>query len=237
MHKLKIRPDVEERILKRRGQLHVHATLDPARTALVVIDMQRAFVDPALPSAVPVAREIVPNINRLADVFRKRGSIVAWVYTTFTATAWNSWSAFFGGIYSREFSAAVIENLSPGSYGHELYDELNIGSSDWRVNKERFSAFLPGACNLGEQLEDANIDTVVIAGTVTNVCCESSARDAMMRNFNVVMAADANAALSDADHNASMTALAQTFADVQDVDTIIDILLAPNTSDSVVASS
>ena len=107
MHKLKIRPDVEERILKRRGQLHVHATLDPARTALVVIDMQRAFVDPALPSAVPVAREIVPNINRLADVFRKRGSIVAWVYTTFTATAWNSWSAFFGGIYSREFSAAL----------------------------------------------------------------------------------------------------------------------------------
>ena len=92
------------------------------------------------------------------------------------------------------------------------------------VSKDRFSAFLHGACDLSERLRDADIDTVVIAGTVTNVCCESSARDAMMRNFHVIMAADANAALTDEDHNASLTALAQTFADDMDVDTISAVL-------------
>ena len=79
------------------------------------------------------------------------------------------------------------------------------------------------------ELRDADIDTVVICGTVTNVCCESSARDALMRNFNVVTVADANAALTEADHNASLTALAQTFSDIMEVAEVIDALMAADT--------
>jgi ureidoacrylate peracid hydrolase len=224
MHNSQIRADVVDRILKRRGRLHIHDELDPTRTAFVVIDMQRAFVDESLPSAVPVAREIVPNINWLAGQFRDRGAPVIWVYTTFSESARDDWSVFFGGVYSAQFSRAVVENLRAGSYGHGLYDGLDIHRDDWQITKDRFSAFLPGACDLGDRLRAREIDTVVIAGTVTNVCCESSARDAMMRNFHVLMATDANAALSDADHNASLTALAQTFADVMDVGQIAALL-------------
>ena len=236
MHKTKIRPDAIERILSRRGQLHIHNQVDPARTALIVIDMQNAFVQPDLPSAVPVAREIVPNINRLAATLRDCGGTVVWICTTFTENTINDWSAFFGGVYSTEFSAAVISNLCAGAEGHALWSELDVREQDWKISKNRFSAFLPGACELAEKLTQANIDTVLITGTLTNVCCESSARDALMRNFNVIMVSDGNAALSDADHNTSMTALAQTFTDVMSTDEIIDRLL-PATVESVIKQS
>lgn len=233
MHRTEIRQDVVQRILQRRGKLHIHEHFEPQRTALVVIDMQNAFVQPGLPSAVPVARAIVPNINRLAVSLRELGGTVVWVSTTFTTDTLNEWSAFFGGVYAADFSQQVIANLSAGAPGHALWSELDVRDHDWQADKSRFSAFLPGACDLEPRLRAADpaIDTVLIAGTLTNVCCESSARDELMRNFNVVMISDANAALSDADHNASLSALAQTFADVMDSDTLID-RLAPSFSSS-----
>lgn len=226
MHKTEIRPDVLDRILTRRGQLHIHNQLDPARTALVVIDMQNAFVHPASPTVVPVAREIVPNINRLAAAVRERGGTVAWVCTTFTRETINDWSALFGGVYSAQFGEAVVSSLCADADGHALWPALDVREGDWTVSKNRFSAFLPGASDLDARLKRAQIDTVVLCGTLTNICCDSSARDAMMRNFHVVMVADGNAALSDADHNASLTALAQTFADVMSTDDVITRLTA-----------
>jgi ureidoacrylate peracid hydrolase len=224
MHQTKIRDDIRQRILARRGRPFVHEHIIPSKTALVVVDMQYAFVDPRKPSAVPEAISIVPNINRLANALRDSGGTVAWVYTTFTEATLTDWNAFFGGVYSAEFSRAVVNNLCLGQEGHQLWHELEIAESDLRISKNRFSAFLPGACNLDAQLRAHQINTVIICGTVTNVCCESSARDALMQNFNVVMAHDANAALTDADHNASMNAIAQTFGDVMSTDEVVNRL-------------
>ena len=225
MHNTEIRADVQERILRRRGSRHIHAELQARRTALIVIDMQNAFVDVANPSAVPMAQKIVPAINRMAGKLRSSGGSVVWVYTTFDDDTKNQWNAFFGGVYSAQFSDAVIDHLRDGSPGHSLWQQLQVEDSDHQFSKNRFSAFLPGHCKLVDHLREQKIDTVLIAGTVTNVCCESSARDALMLNFNVVMLADANAALSDADHNASMTAVAQTFGDVMTCDEVTERLV------------
>ena len=214
MHHTEIRSDVLDRIISRRGKPHIHDTLDAARTALIVVDMQNAFVDENNPSCIPVARKIVPAINHLATEVRTCGGTVVWVYTTFDDNTKAQWNAFFGVVYSDTFSDAVIDHLRDGSDGHRLWHELDIKTHDLTFSKNRFSAFLPGHCELPEYLRGQSIDTVLITGTVTNVCCESSARDALMQNFNVVMVSDANAALTDADHNASMTAIAQTFGDV-----------------------
>jgi ureidoacrylate peracid hydrolase len=223
-HNTQLREDILARILQRRGRAHVHSTIDAARAALVVIDMQHAFVEPGRPSCIPMAVDIVANINDLASACRAAGAPVCWVYTTFSESTLQDWSTFFGGVYDEAFSRAVIGNLSEGSEGHNLWSELDIQAADWRISKDRFSAFLPGHCNLEARLRASGVDTLIIAGTVTNVCCESSARDAVMRNFSVIMAADANAALSDDDHNASMNALAQTFGDVMDSEQIIERL-------------
>ena len=227
MHQTQLRPDVIERIMLRRGKASIHDVIDPARTALVVIDMQHAFVEPGLPSAVPVAELIVPNINQLAERFRAANSTVVWVYTTFSSATLKDWNTFFGGVYDAAFSQAVVDNLSAGAPGHQLWSQLDIQPDDLRITKDRFSAFLPGHCELESVLRERSIDTVVFTGTLTNVCCESSARDAVMRNFSIIMASDANAALSDADHNASMNALAQTFGDVLSTDEIIARLAQP----------
>jgi len=114
MHQTEIHPDAVEFIKKKRGsKLHVHDSLDPARTALVVIDMQIAFLKPGLPSEVPVAREIVPNINRLAQSFRAGGGTVVWVYNTFTEAIFDDWSSFLGGTYAPETARAVAERGRP----------------------------------------------------------------------------------------------------------------------------
>lgn len=224
VHDTQLRADVAARVRARRGKAWVHDTIDASRAALLVVDMQHAFVEPGRPSAVPAALAIVPNINRLAAAFRDAAGAVAWVYTTFSADALNDWSAFFGGVYSVDFSRSVIEHLSAGAPGHALWRGLDVRPQDQRLSKDRFSAFLPGHCELEARLRERGIDTVVITGTLTNVCCESTARDAVMRNFSVVMVADGNAALSDADHNASMNALAQTFGDVMTTAQVLERL-------------
>src|SRR5687767_15741902 len=79
MHSVEIRPEIKERVLARRGRLHLFDALEAKRTALLVIDMQNAFVAPGAPIEVPKAREIVPSINRVADALRERGATVIWV--------------------------------------------------------------------------------------------------------------------------------------------------------------
>jgi ureidoacrylate peracid hydrolase len=204
--------------------LHVHDTLDPARTALVVVDMQTAFLKPGLPSEVTMAREIAPTINRLARAFRERGGVVVWVYNTFTEAIFEEWSSFLGGTYAPETARAVAEQLMEGAEGHPMWPEMDVRDEDVRVAKNRFSAFLPGASDIEEQLNRRGVDTVVITGTLTNVCCESSARDAMMRNFQVIMVPDGNATYNDALHNASLTSLSIVFADLMTSDEVIQAL-------------
>ena len=101
-------------------------------------------------------------------------------------------------------AAKRAEALTADSKGHELWAELDVRPEDHIVEKLRFSAFIQGSSNLAEFLRVRGLDTVLITGTVTNVCCKSTARDAMMLNFKTVMVTDGNAAATDEDHNASL---------------------------------
>ena len=92
---------------------------------------------------------------------------------------------------------------------------------DLHIDKQRFSAFLPGSSDLATLLRGRGIDTVLITGTVTNVCCESTARDAMMMNFKTVMVTDGNAAANDEEHNASLIAFYLTFGDIMSTDMLV----------------
>ena len=92
------------------------------------------------------------------------------------------------------------------------------------VEKNRYSAFIQGSSDLADVLRARGLDTLLITGTVTNVCCESTARDAMMLNFKTVMITDGNAAVTDEDHNASLTAFYLIFGDIMSTDFAIDCL-------------
>ena len=222
MHKTEIHPDAVRLIRARRGgRLHVRETLDPARTALVVVDMQTAFLKEGLPSEVPMAREIVPDINRLAAACRAAGAAVVWVTTTFDENIFTEWSSFLGGTASPETAKRIARQLMEGAEGHALWPEMEDDDGDMRAVKRRFSAFIQGSSDIEAQLRDRGIDTLAITGTLTNVCCEATARDAMMRNFHVIMVADGNATYTDAIHNASLTSMSISFADVMTTDEVI----------------
>ncbi|MFX8988223.1 cysteine hydrolase, partial [Acinetobacter baumannii] len=79
-------------------------------------------------------------------------------------------------------------------------------------------------CDLHQILRDRQIDTLIVTGTLTNCCCESTARDAMQLNYKVIFVSDANAALSDAEHNATLNNMAALFADVMSTAEVIGSL-------------
>jgi len=226
MHPVDLPAEIVERLRSRRGKLHLFDALEPQRSALVVIDMQRSFVEPGAPSAVATAREIVPNINRLAAALRGAGGTVAWVQATYTRDGPGYWPLFFDYMVAPELSGRILDALTDGAPGHALWHELDVKPQDLRVRKNRYSAFFPGACELAQRLRERKADTVLIAGTMTNVCCEASARDAMMDGFKVVIVADANAARSDAEHVASLATILQFFGDVRTTDETIGMLAA-----------
>jgi ureidoacrylate peracid hydrolase len=205
-------------VIERRGTEHSFADLDPAHTALVVIDLQHAFMNDAVAFAtVPAARDIVPAVNRLAAVVRETGGGVFWIKMTHDERCFSEWSVAYE-LPTPEYRAKRIAALSEGTLGHELWPELDVRPEDEIVKKYRYSAFMPGTSDLADRLRSRGFDTVLITGTVTNVCCESSARDANMMNFRTIMVSDGNAALSQDLHNASLTAFYNTFGDVLDAD-------------------
>lgn len=221
MHKVGIPQDIRDRILERRGRQHVFEEIDPTRTAMIVIDMQNHFFD-----MIPLCRDIVPNINRIADVLRQAGGTVAWVQATHRETGRSAWPLFFENFVGKQQAAHIRSKLAPNTEGHALFDGLDVRNEDLRVAKDRFSALIQGASELEPQLRERDIESVIITGTNTNVCCESTARDAMMLDFRVFMVEDANVAFSDAEHVAGLVTVAQVFADVVTTEEIIALISA-----------
>jgi ureidoacrylate peracid hydrolase len=224
MHTLSISKSVIDRVIERRGREHIYDDLDPKTSALVVVDMQNAFMLPGVAhSLCPMAKTIVPNINRLARAVRAAGGTVFWIKTTFTEEALQSWSTYFE-MARPERVAKRIEALTADGLGHQLWSGLDVWPQDPIVEKNRFSAFIQGSSHLAAALRERGLDTVLVTGTVTNVCCESTARDAMMLNFKTIMVTDGNAAATDEDHAASLIAFYLTFGDIMSTDMLIGCL-------------
>lgn len=221
MHKVSIPESVIAQVKAQRGRINRYDSLVGPKTALVVIDLQNAFMLPGMPVEVPMAREIVPNVNTLAAVTRQVGGKVFWVKMCLEGQS-EAWRVFFEGDPRR----ATLAELTPGARGFELYADLDVRPEDTILVKNRFSAFIQGSSDIDRHLRGAGIDTVIIVGTLTNICCESSARDAMMLNYRLVFVSDANAALSDAEHNATLTSLIRVFGDVATTNEVAALLSA-----------
>ena len=215
MHPIDIPRKYVDWVVGRRGRRHIFERLDFARTALLVIDMQNGFLIPGFsPLEVPGLAGIVPNINRLARLCRENGALVVWTQQTYTEE-WRSWARNFATPGMRD---RIIAETAPGAHGFEIHDSLEVDDSDLRIVKRRSSAFTPGASDLHERLQASGHDTVIITGTLTNVCCEATARDAMLMNYNTLFVADANGARSDEEHTATLVNMMQFFADVVTTD-------------------
>jgi len=214
MHDVKLSPELVASHRNNPSRQRYFNQLRAGSTALLVIDMQKHWVDSAGLGYIERARGIVPNINELAGVLRSSGGTVVWVVCSFSASGRSAWPMLFENLEETADGARMRAALTPGSPMHELWPGLDVHPGDPVVAKDRFSAFIRGASELEQLLRARGIDTVLVAGVATNVCCESTARDAMMLDFRTVMIEDATAARTDEQHLAGLATFLGTFGAV-----------------------
>ncbi len=216
-HQWFIEPREIERQESRRGRRHAFEWLDPRRTALVVVDMVAFFAE-----RNPYCRGIVSNVNLLAAQLRAHGGTVCWVVPGYQPPS----------EVRREFYGDEVAELNARSGGDgeprdRLWTELDVDVADLVVEKAATSAFFPGSSPLHELLSERGITTLVVTGTVTNVCVEATVRDASTLDYRVILAADACAAGRDQDHNATLHVVYRTYGDVRSTTDVIGLLEQP----------
>jgi nicotinamidase-related amidase len=156
----------------------------PSRMALINVDMQNCFVE-GYPVSAPEGPALLHRINRLAGACRSAGVLV--IHTAHVLRV--------GGLNAgvmREFIPAIRAGLiDRGSHACALHRDLDVGAQDIVLEKPRFGAF--EGTDLDLILRARGIDSVIISGIATNVCCETTAREASMRDFRVFFLSDATA--------------------------------------------
>jgi ureidoacrylate peracid hydrolase len=224
VHRIEIAQQAIDISLRRRGQVQPFSTIDAAKTALLVVDMQTGFIAPGAVGEIPTAREIVPKINRLAGALRSAGGTVVWIVSTYGPGAEQDWTTFFKFIITGETSDRFRLAFSEGAPDHALWRELDRRPDDAVVSKNRLTPFADPQRALESMLRARGIEMVLVVGTVTNVCCECTARDAAMRNFKTIMISDANASRNDVEHNATLSIFLQAFGGVLSTDEAIALI-------------
>ena len=195
------------------------------KTAMLVVDMQNDFVQEGAPIEVPHARAMVPRLNRLLDVCRAHKIPVIYIHHVIRG----------GNIDAGRLAdhhAAIRNNkaIIAGTPNVEIYEGLKPHPGDLMVAKPRYSAFY--GTDLEAILRSKSIDTLLISGTVTNVCCDSTARDAFSRDYKVIFLSDGTATRDLPDlgfgpvaaeeiQKVVLTVLAMSFAQVSSIDQVI----------------
>jgi ureidoacrylate peracid hydrolase len=224
MHKIVISPTVKQRVVEWCGREHIFEKIDPAKTAHIIVDLQNGFMAPGATVEIPEAREIVPNVNRISEAVRESGGLNVFVHYLMDDEVRVAWSSWFEKFMTPQRLARMEKTFKKGCEGYELWPGLEVKAGDLKVDKTRFGAFVPGSSNLHEILQARGIETLIITGTATNVCCESTARDAMQMNYQVIFVSDGNATNNDDEHNATLNAMMALFADVMSTDEVVGVL-------------
>jgi ureidoacrylate peracid hydrolase len=214
---------VVDRVVARQGKLHPYPQFDGAKTAFVVVDLQNYFTQPGYQGECAPSRATFGTVNRLAQALRAAGGTVIWIQTS-SDGADEFWSHHHAYMLTPERSARRLEELGSRHEGFAIAPGLQVQPQDVHVVKRCYSALIRGSSRLEEELEARGIATLLIGGTTTNVCCESTARDAMAMNYATVMVEDALSAYTPAEHLHSLHEWMLFFGDVLSADEVMERL-------------
>ncbi|MSQ51618.1 MAG: cysteine hydrolase [Betaproteobacteria bacterium] len=234
MHKPFVVPtELEKKLIARRGKLHAYESIDPKKTALVVVDMQNFFMADGELMAANGSSDIVPNVNRLASAVREAGGVVVWIQAVAEAPGTDGWEPFHA-LFHEKAQGRRLGSMNINGEGFKLWPDMEVKSEDERVIKKRYSAFIQGASNIEEVLHRHGTEMVLITGVATNVCCDSTGRDCMMRGFRTIMVSDGNASFTEDEHQAALLSFITYFGDVQTTDEVIGRLKVPEKREAAV---
>lgn len=226
MHTTRIQNSVHDRFVNLKGgREYAFTHIDPKRTAHLIVDMQRGFLEEGALLETPTARDIVPNVNKISQALREAGGLN--LFLRFTSTTTDAWSCYYEKFQNPEFGKKEVEQFQTDSPWHDLYPSLDYDPGiDIVEDKTRFSAFVGDSSNALDILHEHGITTVIVSGTLTSCCCASTARDAQQLGFQVIMPSDANADVDDYDHNAAINNLAAWFADIRTAQEVVSLIQA-----------
>ena len=196
-------------------------SLDLSRTAHLIVDLQNGFMEPGAPVEVPAARAIVGRVNRISQAMRAHGGLNVFLRMILGPESLREWPVFYTRLPPGQTARGMSESFSPGAHHAALWPELEVKAEDLVIEKRRFSAFIPGASAVHETLQRRGIDTLIITGTLTNCCCESTARDAQQMNYQILFVSDGTAAQSQSAHDATLENMRVLFGDVLTTDDVL----------------
>lgn len=152
----------------------------PKQTALLVIDMQNVFVEAGAPIEVKGIQKNIADFKKFIDLCREKNILI--IYTRHCYTPENN------PIEAKLFPGLKKEWLKSGTHGWQIYEILHPEKSDILIDKPRYDAFFQTP--LQKILKKNKIKNIIITGTMTEVCCESTARSAMYYDYNILFCSD-----------------------------------------------
>ena len=177
---------------------------NPTRSALIVIDMEQGFIDPASPHCIPMAAATVPALVKAVDTARAKGIPVFFVKRLYRPdgsdvelTRWAGWQA--GG--------RAMALGSEGPFSAQAPEGLRPQAGDYTIIKPRWSAFFQTELDL--ILRRLGVRTVILAGTTTPNCVRTTAYDAIALDYNTVVLTDCTSSRSEAVQRANLEDMAQ----------------------------
>ena len=208
----------------------------PSRTALINVDLQRCFVEGG-PLASPGGLGVVERVNRLAHACRQAGALVVHTRVSVNPDRSNA------GVMTELMPGFIMDLVTEGSASAELHDTLEVDPADIILRKPRYGAF--HGTDLEQILRSRGLDTVIITGIATNICCETTAREASQHDFRVFFVSDGTATMemdgvpAEDLQRATCASLGQVFAQVVTVDDILGriAMAAPAAQQMAVATT
>jgi nicotinamidase-related amidase len=186
--------------------------LNVKASALLVVDMQQFFLDPTSPTFACGGLAVLPTVKRMLEAFRQAGRPVIFTQHVHHPDELDI------GIMGWWWEGRCLE----GSPESRIHPELKPLPGEKIVQKHRYSAFYN--TDLETVLRCLKIEDLVVVGTMTNMCVESTVRDAYYRDYRVFLLADGTGTINEEMHLASLLNLAFGFAWVTDLEEIIHIL-------------
>jgi ureidoacrylate peracid hydrolase len=199
--------------------------VDPRQAALVVIDMQNDFCDSrgalARSGADPgLIQAMAPRLRRLLGAARQAGLPIVHVRTEHSP--WTDSAAWLGRMHGR-----AAEVCRPGTWGADFYPGFEPrseparqpGCDEYVVTKHRYSGFV--GTDLDLVLRARRVRSLILTGEATNVCVESTARDAFMCDYRVAFVSDCTAAARQAAHEATLETIARHFGTLVTADEVL----------------
>jgi ureidoacrylate peracid hydrolase len=216
--------------------------VNPSHCALLVIDMQNDFIaDGGLISKdgrdTTEAKKLSERLPELINAARKAGVLVVFVrniYTTdqnlYLSDSWLEQAA-----RKREGGYTTTPVCGPDSWGGDFHGDVRPLKTEAVISKHRYSGF--HNTNLDTVLRANAIRTVITTGVVSNVCVETTAREAFVRDYYVVLPRDAAAAYSTADHEQTLSNIERFFGELSSIEELCSIWRESNSGSTHVTST